>query len=112
MVFSLVYLIVRWLLGLLVIIWRGDLSKDVELLVLRQEHCAAPPGPASPLRAGGPDLVRGAVPAPPSPPLVGGVPRDSRDDPALAPGSGRPTVDLHRPAPAGTATDRDGGQEG
>ncbi|MBC6463512.1 integrase core domain-containing protein [Actinomadura sp. HBU206391] len=38
MVFSLVYLIVRKLLGLVLIIWRSELSKDVELLVLRHEN--------------------------------------------------------------------------
>jgi putative transposase len=38
MVFSLVYLPVRRLLGLVVVIQRGEVSKDVELLVLRHEN--------------------------------------------------------------------------
>lgn len=38
MVFSLVYLTVRRLLGLVVVIQRGEVSKDVELLVLRHEN--------------------------------------------------------------------------
>jgi putative transposase len=36
--FSLVYLVVRWLLGVVVVLCRGEVSKDVELLVLRQEN--------------------------------------------------------------------------
>jgi putative transposase len=35
--FTLVYVIVRFLLGLLVVLFRRDLSKDAELLVLRHE---------------------------------------------------------------------------
>ena len=38
MVFSLVYVVVRWLIGLVVVLSRGDLSKAVELLVLRHEN--------------------------------------------------------------------------
>jgi putative transposase len=38
MVFSLVYLILRRLLGLLVTVLRADVAKDVELLVLRHEN--------------------------------------------------------------------------
>jgi hypothetical protein len=38
MVFSLVYMVVRWLTGLVVVLSRGDLSKEVELLVLRHEN--------------------------------------------------------------------------
>ena len=37
-IFTLVYLIVRSLLGLLVVLFRRDLSKDAELLVLRHEN--------------------------------------------------------------------------
>jgi hypothetical protein len=33
MVFSLVYTLVRWLISLAVVLSRGDLSKEVELLV-------------------------------------------------------------------------------
>jgi len=38
MVFSLVYMVIRWLLGLVVVICRSEVSKDVELLVLRHEN--------------------------------------------------------------------------
>jgi putative transposase len=38
MVFSLVYLVVRWLLGLVVVFCRGEVSKEVEVLVLRHEN--------------------------------------------------------------------------
>ncbi|MDX6433294.1 MAG: putative transposase [Streptosporangiaceae bacterium] len=38
MVFSLVYTLVRWLISLAVVLSRGDLSKEVELLVLRHEN--------------------------------------------------------------------------
>ena len=38
MLFTLVYVIVRSVLGLLVVLFRCDLSKDAELLVLRREN--------------------------------------------------------------------------
>jgi putative transposase len=38
MVFSLAYRLVRWLIGRVVVLSRGDLSKAVELLVLRHEN--------------------------------------------------------------------------
>jgi hypothetical protein len=37
-IFTLVYLIARSVLGLLVVLFRRDLSKDAELLVLRHEN--------------------------------------------------------------------------
>jgi hypothetical protein len=37
-IFTFVYLIVRSVLGLLVVLFRRDLSKDAELLVLRHEN--------------------------------------------------------------------------
>jgi putative transposase len=37
-VLSLFYRLVRWLFGLLAVLVRSELSKDVELLVLRQEN--------------------------------------------------------------------------
>ncbi len=37
-IFTLVYLIVRSVLGLLVVLFRRGLSKDAELLVLRHEN--------------------------------------------------------------------------
>ncbi len=38
MIFTLVYLVVRSVLGLLVVLFRRDMSKDAELLVLRHEN--------------------------------------------------------------------------
>jgi putative transposase len=38
MVFSLAYTLVRWLIGLVVVLSREDLSKEVELLVPRHEN--------------------------------------------------------------------------
>jgi putative transposase len=38
MVFSLVYTLVRWLIGLVAVLSRADLSKEVESLVLRREN--------------------------------------------------------------------------
>ena len=35
---KIVYLLMRWLLGLVVLLSRGDRAKDVELLVLRHEN--------------------------------------------------------------------------
>ncbi|MGH3435461.1 MAG: hypothetical protein ACRDRN_03240 [Sciscionella sp.] len=35
---SIVYQLVRWLLGLIAVLVREDLSKDAELLVLRHEN--------------------------------------------------------------------------
>jgi hypothetical protein len=76
MVLSLLYRLVRGLLGVLIVVCRGDRSKDAELLVLRHENavlrrhvarvrynaadrvwlaCLAQLGPASPL---GRDLLR------------------------------------------------------
>jgi putative transposase len=80
MVFSLVYTLVRWLIGLVAVLSRADLSKEVS--------------------TGGPVLVRGAVPVGSSPPLVGGVPGDSRNDLGLALAPGRPKwiyTDRRRP---------------
>ena len=35
---KIVYLLVRWVLGLAVLVFRTDLAKDAELLVLRHEN--------------------------------------------------------------------------
>jgi hypothetical protein len=37
---KIVYLLMRWLLGLAVLVSRGDRAKDAELLVLRHENAA------------------------------------------------------------------------
>jgi len=38
MLLKIVYLLVRWVLGLFVLVFRKDLAKDAELLVLRHEN--------------------------------------------------------------------------
>ena len=38
MIFSVVYLVVRRLLGCLMVLARGEVSKDAELLVVRHEN--------------------------------------------------------------------------
>ncbi|MGH3198953.1 MAG: hypothetical protein ACRDOH_00620 [Streptosporangiaceae bacterium] len=38
MLLTIVYLLVRWVLGLAVLVFRRDLAKDAELLVLRHEN--------------------------------------------------------------------------
>ena len=35
---KIVYLLIRWLLGLAVLVFRKDLAKDAELLVLRHQN--------------------------------------------------------------------------
>ena len=65
---KIVYLLVRRILGLVVLLFRGDMAKDAELLVLRHENAV--------LREGGsrlpPTLVlrkRSCGPAPAGPPV-------------------------------------------
>jgi putative transposase len=38
MVFSLTFRVIRWLIGLAVVLSRRDLSNEIELLVLRHEN--------------------------------------------------------------------------
>jgi len=54
--FSVVYLLVRRLLGCLMVLARGEVSKDAELLVVRHEALSVPDGggrPLSPCRRSG-----------------------------------------------------------
>lgn len=101
---SLVYRMIRCLLGFLAVLVRSDLSKDVELLVLRHENQVlrregARPATSGPCR---PALVGGVVPVALSPPVGGGLtvtrPRSCAGTGIWSPGSG--------PAPAGTAAYR------
>ena len=111
MVFSLVYLTVRRLLGLVVVIQRGEVSKDVELLVLRHENGVLRRQVPRPRYESADRLWFAALAwlVPPAP-LAGGVSGDSRDDPALASPSGRPKVDY--PADMGwDGRQQEGGQE-
>jgi hypothetical protein len=51
MLLSILYQLVRWLLGLTVVLVRRDLSKDAELLVLRQRTpCCVDKSPGSATR--------------------------------------------------------------
>jgi hypothetical protein len=60
---SILYRLVRSLLGLAAVLVRRDLSKDAELLVLRaRERRAAPPDLAGPLQAGSPGVASLWVP--------------------------------------------------
>jgi len=61
---SILYRFVRCLLGLTTVLMRRDLSKDVELLVVRHEkHCVAPPGRPCPLHARRARVAGGPIPA-------------------------------------------------
>ena len=52
MIFSVVYLLARCLLGCLMVLARREVSKDAELLVLRHENAVlAPPGRPDSVRA-------------------------------------------------------------
>ena len=56
MIFSVVYLLVRCLLGWLMVLARREVSKDAELLVVRHEALSVPDGggrPLSPCRRSG-----------------------------------------------------------
>jgi hypothetical protein len=55
-IFSVVYLLVRRLLGCLVVLARREVSKDAELLVVRHDALSVPDGggrPLSPCRRSG-----------------------------------------------------------
>jgi len=84
---SLVYRLVRCLLGLLAVLVRSDLSKDAELLVLRHENqvLRPPAGWPAAVRARRPALACGAVAAGEPPPVGGGLPGHPSHDLALAP---------------------------
>jgi hypothetical protein len=94
---SLVYRLLRYLLGLLAVLVRSDLSKDVELLVLRHENQVLRRQAGGRPRWDHTDrlwltaLSRLVEPLP-----VGrGFSRHPGHDLALAPQSGSPKVDLH-----------------
>jgi hypothetical protein len=84
----LAYRLLRCLFGLLVVLVRSDLSKDVELLVLRHENqvlrrqLVGRPGAVGSCRPG---LACGVVPAGVPPPVAGGLPGRCGHDPVLAP---------------------------
>src|ERR1022692_4382265 len=70
-------------LGLAVLVFRGDRAKDAELLVLRHENAARP---------GRLGVVHSAGTAPTAQALDRDLPRDASDAPGLAPQTGRQQV--------------------
>jgi hypothetical protein len=86
-------LLLRWLSGLTVLVFRGDRAKNAELLVLRHQNAALrrnagrvryePPRPG---------LVRHAYPVHPAAALGGGLPRDARGAAGLAPQARRQEI--------------------
>ena len=91
---KIVYLLMRWLLGLVMLVSRGDRAKDAELLVLRHENAVLRrtrrPGA---VRARRPGLVRCAGPVHPAAAMGRGLPGDTRDTAGLAPQTGRRKYD-------------------
>jgi hypothetical protein len=80
------YLLMRWSLGLVVLVLREDVAKDAELMLLRHEKRGpAPARRPGAVRARRPGPVRRAGAGPPAPALVRDLPRDTRDAAGLAP---------------------------
>src|SRR5918998_3137538 len=107
MLLSIWYQLVRWLLGVTVVLVRRDLSKDAELLVLRHENAVLrrqitrvhyTPADRMWLTA----LVRAAA----APPLGRDLPSHSRHDPGLAPHTHLAQRGLHCMSPTRTSPDR------
>jgi hypothetical protein len=97
---KIVYLLMRWLLGLMVLLSRSARAKDAELLVLSaRERSATPDGPPGPVRARRPGLVRRAGPVRPAAAVGRGLPGDTRDCAGLAPQAGRAEVTSTRRRP-------------
>ena len=89
---SILYQLVRCLLGLIVVLARRDLSKDAELLVLRHENAILRRQIAR-VRYTPADRawLAALVPAAAAPPLGRGLSGHSRHDPGLAPQAGLTT---------------------
>src|ERR671916_3321836 len=111
MLLSMWYQLVRWLLGVTVVLVRRDLSKDAELLVLRHENAVLrrqitrvhyTPADRMWLTA----LVTAAA----APPLGRDLPSHSRHDPGLAPHTHLAHMGLHRMPPTRTSPDRSNDQ--
>ena len=90
-----VYVIVRSVLGLLVVLFRRDLSKDAELLVLRHENAVLRRHiPWVRVRAAGSGVAGRAVPADTQAPMGARVRGYSSDRAGLAPPAGSPQMGL------------------
>jgi hypothetical protein len=94
---SILYRLVRCLLGLTAVLMRRDLSKDAELLVLRHENAVLRRQVA---RVNYTPIDRAwlgrLVPAAAAPPLGRDLPGHSRHDPDLAPQTGLAQLGLPR----------------
>ena len=87
MLLSLLYRLMRCLFGLLAGLVRSDLSKDVELLVLRHENRVLRRQLCGQHAVGScrPAVACGVVPAGEPPPVGGGLPGHASNNLALAP---------------------------
>src|SRR3954465_13533510 len=102
---ALAYMIVRFVLALVAVLVRGDVSKEAELLVLRHENAVLRRQVLNP-RYEPADRIWFAA-------LSRLVPRRLWPavfpvTPATSTAAGRAQMDLHRPASAGTATNGHG----
>jgi putative transposase len=104
--------LVRWLLGLIAVLVRKDLSKDAELLVVRHQNAV--------LRRQisrihyticRPGVAGRFIPAAATSPLGRGLPGHACHDLGLAPPVGLAAMGLHRSPPTRTSTDCGGDQE-
>jgi putative transposase len=103
---KIVYVLMRWLLGLVVLLSRGDRAKDAELLVLRHEN-AVLRRTAGRVRYEPADRAWFAALAPfnPAAAVGRGLPGDTRDTAGLAPQTGRTEARHEHAAPTRTAAD-------
>src|SRR5436190_5295706 len=104
MILSIVYRLVRCLLGCLMVTARREASKGAELLVLRHENAVLRRQIGRGRVPGGrPAVAGGTVPADPPAPMGRGIPGDPGDATGLAPATGRAQMGLHPPATSGMA---------
>jgi hypothetical protein len=109
---SILYRLVRCLVGLITMLARRDLSKDAELLVLRHEkRGVAPTDRPRALHACRSDMDGCLVSAAPTLTLERGLLGHSCHDPGLAPQAGLAQLGLHGPPSAWASTDASGNQE-